>query len=44
MPAVGPDNEVGADRQLTIRRLGAEPDDTAALLEQIGRFRRWKDW
>ena len=39
MPAVTADDEIGADDQHAVRRLGAQPDDPAALLDQIGRLR-----
>ena len=37
--AVGPDHEIGADRQFAVRRRGAKPDDSTALLDQVGRLR-----
>ena len=38
MPAVAADGERGADRQRAVRRLGAQPDDAAAFLDQVGGF------
>ena len=39
MPAVAADDEIGADGERAVRRVGAQPDDAAALLDQIGRLR-----
>ena len=39
MAAVTADDEIGADGQRAVRRLGAQSDDPAALLDQIGRLR-----
>ena len=36
MPPIAANDEIGANIQLTVRRIGAHADDAAALLDQIG--------
>ena len=38
MPAVAADGERGADRKRAVLCLGAQPDDTPAVLDQVGGF------
>ena len=38
MPSVAADRQIGANLQLAVRRLGAQADDAAALLDQIRRL------
>ena len=38
MPAVAADDQIGADLQFAVRRLGAQPDNAPALLDQIRRL------
>ena len=39
MASVAPDDEVGANVERAVRRLGADPDDASALFDEVGDFR-----
>src|SRR5947209_5916223 len=39
MPTVAADHQRGADFEIAAGRLGAQPDDAAALLDQVGGLR-----